>query len=628
MTETVEPVRLAGSVLSRSCHVCAFFHSKEEEYRVLMPFIKDGFEKGDRAFHVVDPNHRPDHLRRLEQEGIDVADAEAKGQLEVRRWQEAYIKDDHFDQYRMIDTIKEALDPAKKQPGKLTRLVANMEWALEDLPGVHDIVEYETRLNLRPAGVPRPGHLHLRPVPVRRQRGDRHHADAPDGHHRRHPAREPVLRPARRDAEGTEGAGGREGRHEPSGRHPGSRHGPSMDTSENATEENRRLRRTMRDLVALSTLPAVWTGLGPDGIARSLADVLLNTLSLDLIYVRLAGSAGEGVVEVVRSKHGPDAAHVEAVRAALAPLLRPDRAEPPATIPDPFGAGTLHVAVTRFGVGDDHGVLVAGSRSADFPTEQDRLLLGVGANQTAIVVQRRRAEEALRASERAVRPVHAAPARPGVDQGLAGALRLRQRRRRAGLPARRGTSLYGKTDEEVFPPETAAQFRENDRRALASGAGVQVIETLEHEDGVVHHSLVSKFPIPGPDGGAALVGGMAIDITDRMQMEEALKEADRRKDEFLAMLAHELRNPLAPIRNALHLMKQPGGDGRDVEADAGDDRAAGGRTWPGWSTTCWTSPASPGARSSCARSASTWPPVGAAGGRDGPPADRASAATS
>ena len=79
MTEAVEPVRLAGSVLSRSCHVCAFFHSKEEEYRVLMPFIKDGFEKGDRAFHVVDPNHRPDHLRRLEREGIDVADAEADG---------------------------------------------------------------------------------------------------------------------------------------------------------------------------------------------------------------------------------------------------------------------------------------------------------------------------------------------------------------------------------------------------------------------------------------------------------------------------------------------------------------------------------------------------------------------
>ena len=39
-------VRLAGSVLDRSRHVCAFFHRKEEEYQVLLPFIKEGFEQG------------------------------------------------------------------------------------------------------------------------------------------------------------------------------------------------------------------------------------------------------------------------------------------------------------------------------------------------------------------------------------------------------------------------------------------------------------------------------------------------------------------------------------------------------------------------------------------------------
>ncbi|HTM52951.1 MAG TPA: ATP-binding protein [Pirellulales bacterium] len=48
---------------------------------------------------------------------------------------------------------------------------------------------------------------------------------------------------------------------------------------------------------------------------------------------------------------------------------------------------------------------------------------------------------------------------------------------------------------------------------------------------------------------------MAIDITERMKAEESLKQADRRKDEFLATLAHELRNPLAPLRNAVHLLK-------------------------------------------------------------------------
>ncbi len=51
-------VRLAGSVLDRSRHVCAFFHRKEEEYRVLLPFIKEGFDQGDRAVHILDSRHR------------------------------------------------------------------------------------------------------------------------------------------------------------------------------------------------------------------------------------------------------------------------------------------------------------------------------------------------------------------------------------------------------------------------------------------------------------------------------------------------------------------------------------------------------------------------------------------
>ncbi len=88
--------------------------------------------------------------------------------------------------------------------------------------------------------------------------------------------------------------------------------------------------------------------------------------------------------------------------------------------------------------------------------------------------------------------------------------------------------LYGKTDEEVFPPETAARFRENDRKALARGTGVQVVEALAHPDGTVHHSLVSKFPIPGPDGTAALVGGMAIDITEQRRTRSVLEESEER----------------------------------------------------------------------------------------------------
>jgi hypothetical protein len=65
------PIHFAGSHLNESRHVCAFFHSADEEYRVLLPFIKEGFECGDKAVHVVSPNRRSDHLKRLAAGGID-----------------------------------------------------------------------------------------------------------------------------------------------------------------------------------------------------------------------------------------------------------------------------------------------------------------------------------------------------------------------------------------------------------------------------------------------------------------------------------------------------------------------------------------------------------------------------
>ena len=122
--------------------------------------------------------------------------------------------------------------------------------------------------------------------------------------------------------------------------------------------------------------------------------------------------------------------------------------------------------------------------------------------------------------------------------------------------------ICGATDAELFPAETVAQFRENDAHAVAQGTGVQVVEHLVHPDGSVHHSIVSKFPIRDARGEVRLIGGIAIDITERVRAEEALLLADRRKDEFLATLSHELRNPLAPLRNSLHVLRSHGADGR------------------------------------------------------------------
>ena len=76
MPESRAEVRLAGRALGHSRHVCAFFHSKDEEYRVLLPFIAEGIEQRERGFHIVKDDHRHEHRRRLRGAGIAVEEVE------------------------------------------------------------------------------------------------------------------------------------------------------------------------------------------------------------------------------------------------------------------------------------------------------------------------------------------------------------------------------------------------------------------------------------------------------------------------------------------------------------------------------------------------------------------------
>jgi PAS domain S-box-containing protein len=97
--------------------------------------------------------------------------------------------------------------------------------------------------------------------------------------------------------------------------------------------------------------------------------------------------------------------------------------------------------------------------------------------------------------------------------------------------------------------------------ALKEGRAVRGEEAIaELPDGT--RRWFEPFPTPLFDADGKLVGGinMLLDITERRRTEMALREADQRKDEFLAMLAHELRNPLAPICNSLQILRRAATD--------------------------------------------------------------------
>lgn len=141
------PVRLAGSTLGRECHVCAFFNGNDEAHTVLRSFIKEGIDAGEKSVHLVDPGTRDDYIKRFGDAGIDVQGTMETGQLEVRSWGETYLCGDRFEQDAMLHLIEEVLQSTTRAGYALTRLVAQMEWALLDKPGVDGLVEYETRLN-------------------------------------------------------------------------------------------------------------------------------------------------------------------------------------------------------------------------------------------------------------------------------------------------------------------------------------------------------------------------------------------------------------------------------------------------------------------------------------------------
>ncbi len=133
---------------------------------------------------------------------------------------------------------------------------------------------------------------------------------------------------------------------------------------------------------------------------------------------------------------------------------------------------------------------------------------------------------------------------------------------------REAERVFGYTPEEaigksinlIIPPDRINEEHSIIER-IRRGERVEHFETMRQaRGGRLVELSVAISPVRNPDGEVIGASKVARDITERKQIEEALRTADRRKDEFLAVLAHELRNPLAPLANGLQVIRLAKGD--------------------------------------------------------------------
>ena len=167
-------------------------------------------------------------------------------------------------------------------------------------------------------------------------------------------------------------------------------------------DENLRLRAALRDLVALSTIPAGWIGIEPRTIAAGLADILAGSLGFDFAFVRLLDPTGGVTIDVASGcATGEFLDWLQAQLSTLDESLREQN------IPNVVGFDdrlkSLRGIIIPIGFNAYAGLVAVGCERSDFPTETDRMLLTVAVNHAATAIrsanlihERRRAEEEVR----------------------------------------------------------------------------------------------------------------------------------------------------------------------------------------------------------------------------------------
>lgn len=141
------PVNLCGRRLDNPAHVCAFFDSDDEHYAAILPYFAEGIANGEQVICINEKEDQPEHLKRLADANIPVAETLASGQLKSYTPEETYLDQGAFAIDRMIARVESFLAVGEASEFRFTRTCGEMGWALRSLGSTDALMEYEARLN-------------------------------------------------------------------------------------------------------------------------------------------------------------------------------------------------------------------------------------------------------------------------------------------------------------------------------------------------------------------------------------------------------------------------------------------------------------------------------------------------
>jgi C4-dicarboxylate-specific signal transduction histidine kinase len=351
--------------------------------------------------------------------------------------------------------------------------------------------------------------------------------------------------------------------------------------TEKTVDEVKRLQSCINDLISVLALPAIWSGNESSQIVGTLLDVLLGMLRLDFAYARLNESSDGPPIEVVRlGQRKYPSTQPQEVGRALDRWLSGDPTNSSFVIPNPAGEGEVSIAWFSLGLKDEVGTLVAGSRRADFPTEVERLLLRVAANQAGIGLQeaqrsseQKRIAEVLeeRVAERTKRLTAVNEELRRSEAYLAEAQRL-SHTGSFGWRLATGEIVWSEETYRIFQydrtatpivesvlqrvhPEDAAFVKQTIERASQDGKDFNLEHRLLMPDGAVKHVHVVAHGERDESGELEFLGAL-MDVTAAKRAADALRHAEAdlahmsrvtTMGELVASIAHEVNQPLGSI---------------------------------------------------------------------------------